>query len=518
MTSDQSSAGPAPEGAGSTPEGSDAAPVATVEEIPAAAKSVMIAGEMLNWSDLHPTDARAAIGGAAPAALLAAALGERTGSVLVAGPHSLELLDLVVERAESVDVLVRSAPDAEEIATAHDVRVFCGSLDHFGPEHGESSYDVVIALDGLQRLVGPDTLVMTWADALAAIKGRLAPAGQLLLAVENSFTIERMIQPDPTTTVPRDEAWPRDVTGDVAPPTGLKAVTAALAEAGLEPNRPYAVYPSLDNAEIALTKIAGPLTVAAIARTVATRLSGPTLTDPYRTTQDALGSGLGPELAPGWYFVLGGTTGTPAVLPAGLVPDGTGTLLEEELFTALRLDDHAALRRTIPAYVEWLRTLDPETAAIASADNVIADGTAYRLFGAGVVVEGNGDALVVGQLARFVRRSLEMGSRQPWTAAADPRAMTARLASTTGLTVTDELWDSVADSKEMIRPLGSAEQLATIARLAQELAEASAQATAFEGQASGLRKSRPYRIGMAVLNPARVVVNRGRRAVRRVVR
>jgi hypothetical protein len=66
----------------------------------------------------------------------------------------------------------------------------------------------------------------------------------------------------------------------------------------------------------------------------------------------------------------------------------------------------------------------------------------------------------------------------------------------------------------MIRPQGSAEQLATIARLSQELADASAQATWFEGQLSGIRRSKPYRVGQAVLNPARVVVKRVRRVVR----
>ena len=80
--------------------------------------------------------------------------------MLVAGPHSLELLELIVDRIASVDVLARSAPDAEEIAEAlsdRPVRVFCGALDRFTPEHGQSSYDVVVALDGLPRLVGPDT-------------------------------------------------------------------------------------------------------------------------------------------------------------------------------------------------------------------------------------------------------------------------------------------------------------------------------------------------------------------------
>ncbi|ADB29610.1 hypothetical protein Kfla_0488 [Kribbella flavida DSM 17836] len=473
----------------------------------------MIAGEMLNWSDLHPSDGRPATSGPVPAELLAAVL-RPTDSVLVAGPHSLELLEQVAKTAASVDVLTRSAPDAEEIAEAFGVRVFCGSLDHFGPEHGKPAYDVVVALDGLPRLVGPDTLVMSWTDALGVLKGRLAPEGRLLLAAENSFGIERLVQPDPTVTVPRDEDWPRDLAGDTAPPSGLKAVKAALDAAELPVTKTYAIYPTLAEASVALTEVEGALPAAVVARAVAGRFSGPTLTDPYRTTQDAVAAGLGSELAAGWYFVVGDAADAPEVLPAGVVPDGPGVLLEEQLFAALRIDDQAALRRTVQAYVTWLRAQPADVAAVAAPDNVIADGTAYRVFGDGVAVNGRGDALVVAQLGRFVRRALEAGARAPWTAGSTPRDVTSRLASTTGLVVTDELWASVAENNEMIRPQGSAEQLATIARLAQELSEASTQATWFEGQLKGIRMSKPYRVGMAVLNPARVVVKRVRRVVR----
>ncbi|GAB2563759.1 hypothetical protein GCM10027269_17560 [Kribbella endophytica] len=474
----------------------------------------MIAGELLNWSDLHPSDGRPAIGGPVAAELLAAAV-RPTDSVLVAGPHSLELLEQIAKTAASVDVLARSAPDAEEIAKALGVRVFCGTLDHFGPEHGEASYDTVVALDGIPRLIGPDTLVMPWADGLAVLKSRLAPGGQLLLGAENSFGIERLVQPDPTVTVPRDEDWPADVRGDAAAPAGFKSVVSALEAAELPVTSTYAVYPNLVGASVGLSAVDGPLAAAVVARAVAAKFSGPTLTDPYRTTQEAIAAGLGVELAPAWLFVVGGAAdAAPAQLPAGVVPEGSGVLVEEELLTALRIDDHAALRRIVPAYVEWLRAQDAATAAVASPDNVIADGTSYRLFGTAPALESTGDALVVAQLGRFVRRSLETGSRQPWAAGSAPRDLTARLASMAGITVTDELWAAVADSNEMIRPQGSTEQLATIARLSQELADASAQATWFEGQLKGIRRSKPYRVGQAVLNPARVVVKRVRRVVR----
>ncbi|MGC4936315.1 hypothetical protein [Kribbella sp. DT2] len=533
-----SSSGEAREGDGPAPAGQ--APVAgDASDGGAPALSVMIAGELLNWSDLHPSDGRPAVGGPVPAELLAAVV-RPTDSVLVAGPHSLELLEQVAKTAASVDVLARSAPDAEEIAAALGVRVFCGTLDHFGPEHGEASYDVVVALDGVPRLIGPDTLVMPWADGLAVLKSRLAPGGRLLLGAENPFGIERLVQADPTSTVPRDADWPSDVRGDAAAPAGFKAVRAALETADLPVTQSYAVYPNLAEASVGLTAVDEPLAAAAAARAVARKFSGPTLTDPYRTTQEAIAAGLGVELAPAWLFVVSapeqsaagaapagaappgavpagaGRVGAeaPAVLPDGAVPAGGGVLLEEQLFTALRVDDIAMLRRTIPAYVDWLRAQSAATAAVAAADNVISDGTSYRLFGAAEAVESTGDALVVAQLGRFVLRSLDAGSRQPWAAGSAPRELTAHLASMAGITVTEELWAAVADSNEMVRPQGSAEQLATIARLSQELADATAQATWFEGQLSALRRSKPYRVGQAVLNPARVVVKRVRRVVR----
>ncbi|WP_433014236.1 hypothetical protein [Kribbella sp. CA-294648] len=455
---------------------------------------LMVGAEMLNWSDLRPTDGPPATGGRATGALLAATL-RPTDKVLVAGPHSLQVLELIASRTASVDVLVRSAPDAEQIARLVTGRVYCGALDRFT---GTDLYDVVVALDGLPRLIGPDTPAMEWTDGLALLKARMAPRGRLLLAAENSFGIERLIQPDVTATVPRNADWPGVVDGALTAPVGLAAIRAALG-ALADTTTVYAVYPDLVSADLALTEPRGPLTAAAIARSVAARYNGPTLMDPYRLVQDAVAAGLGLELAPVWYFVIGDTA--PTVLPVKAIPSGEGVLLEEQLLAALKIDDQAALRSMVPAYVSWLASLDRESAAIASPDNVIADGTAYRLFGSGVVVSGG----AVEHLARFVRRAQEAGSRQPW--AGDTQALTARLSSMAGLEVTGELTVAV----DNLRPQGQAEQLATIARLSQELADANEQATWFESQLDGIRRSRPYRIGHAVLNPARVVVKRLRR-------
>lgn len=447
---------------------------------------------MLNWSDLHPGDARPAAAGPAAAALLAATL-QPEDSVLIAGPHAVEVITAVADQVTSIDLLLRSAPDAEEIAELlGDTKgqVFCGSLDRLA---GDETYDVIVALDGLERLVGPDTAKLTWSEALHRLRDHLSPSGRLLLGASNAFGIERFTQPAITAALPRDEDWARDV-ADTAP-AGLKPLQAAL-----EATCTYAVFPSLIDAQIALTPVDGFAAVVA-AQAVAERNAGPVLMDPYRLLLDAAEAGLGVELAPAWYFVLGAKP--PSVLPEGAVPGGKGVLLEEHLLAALRVDDQATLRRIIPEYVAWLGI-----GGNGSPDNVILDGTSYRLFGAAQELD------VVEHLARFARRVLESGSRQPWPAAADPHTLTARLASMAGITVPAQEFSP----DEVVRPLGSAEQLATVARLADELAHASARAILFEGTVSGIRRSLPYRVGHAVLNPARVIRRRLRRLVRKVRR
>ncbi|MFK4083867.1 SAM-dependent methyltransferase [Kribbella sp. NPDC020789] len=455
-------------------------------------RSNLVGGEMLNWSDLHPADSRPAAGGAAAVTLLAGAL--RPGdSVLVAGPHAAGLYADVVAQAESVDILVRSAPDAEELAetlgTAK-TQVYCGSFDRF---ETEETYDLIVALDGLERLVGPDTESLPWSEALGKLVDRLAPDGRLLLGATNSFSVNRMIQTDITAALPRDEDWGRAV-GDAAP-AGLAPLEAALRAAGLKVKegrgapglgaQVFGVYPSLVTAEV-LVGDDEQLTAAAAARVVAGCNSGPTLMDPYRVVMDAGRAGLLVGLAPGWFVVVGDVE-VAAAAPAG-------ELVEERLLAALRADDQLALRREV---VRWLEN------APAAADNVIVDGTSYRL------LEPAGALTVEAALERFVERALKSGVRLPWPAGGSGEELTARLASMVGVTL------APSSNREVVRPLGSAEQLATVARLADELAHASARAILFEGTVSGIRRSVPYRLGHAMLNPARVVRRRLKRLLRR---
>ena len=186
-------------------------------------------------------------------------------------------------------------------------------------------------------------------------------------------------------------------------------------------------------------------------------------------------------------------------------PTGSGVLLEEYLLAALRVDDQAALRRIIPDYVAWLR----HRAAPGRPDNVILDGTSYRLFGEaqdGDVVDASGPVRAAGA-GKWLTATMARGrrpARLDRAARLDGRNHCARRRFDAGRGASGR-WAAPSSST-------------TVARLADELAHASARAILFEGTVSGIRRSLPYRVGHAVLNPARVIRRRLRRLVRKVRR
>ena len=478
--------------------------VAPIEQPPT--RATLLGAEMLNWSDLEPHGrGRPALGGPAAVALVQEVL---TGSekVLVAGPHALEVYAAIAQRAESVDAVVRSYSDGETVA-GHGVTVYTGGFDRFGLDHGRADYDVIVALDGVPRLAGTDTPRLGWSEALDALRARLAPGGRLLLGAANAFGLPRLLEPP--SQLAADDEWGRDTDGSGAPPAGLDAIRATLGALTIE--TVYAVYPDPTTAEVAQTT-PDPVTVAVrVARHYAGR---ETLHPPYRTAFDAVASGNGIALAPGYWFVLrdGDAVLTPpSTLDAAETP---GELVEEQLLAATRADDHTRLHEVVRGYVDFLRATDPATAARAAADNTLADGTAYRLIDAVEASAGAPDAIAVRHLARFVTRALAAGERWPWPAGGTPRSQTARLASMAGIEVGDELWQAAGVPDEPVRPLGQAAQLATIERLTAELAETRAQVDWFEFQLDKLRKSRSYQVGRAIVSPVRATYGKLRSRLR----
>ena len=155
----------------------------------------LIGGEMPAFTEDRP---------AAGGALLTHLVGRLPAgaSVLVAGPHTGELIDALAARTD-VTCLVRSQPEAIAL-DARGRRVRCGSLARL-PATGQ--YDIVVALDGLDRLCSVEGPQYDWSESLEALTRVLRPGGTLLLAVENDLGVHRLVDPATPTSAQTDSAW-----------------------------------------------------------------------------------------------------------------------------------------------------------------------------------------------------------------------------------------------------------------------------------------------------------------------
>jgi hypothetical protein len=529
-----------------------------------------VGGEIVGWSDLEPdpeTSARPALAGPLADQLLAE-FGGRTGDrVLVAGPHDLELITSTTTGPKPVHVLVRSVPDAERIAAElPSAEVFCGGLDRFGPEFGSPEYDLIVALDGVPRLFGPDSNDLAWPDAVAALRRRLAPGGLLLLGAANGVGLTRLIS---AAGPAGDDGWPRSVDHDVEPPAGLAAIDGTLAGAGLTVAARYAVFGDPAAPRLAarsdLLDQGGPVLQTLVADVLG-RTGDELLTDPTTTARDVVGHGLGTALAPRWWFVLTGG-GEPPALPGVLLaepasgdepalvqrleldPDGggwrrqvlsapaagpwrdpqlladqpvpAGTLLADRLSDACRYDDQPELLRLVTAYVAWLRTTAEPV--FATTDNVVvADGKEFAVLDPSWRYPGETtpEIAALRSIRRFVVRLLSTGVRTPWPAGATPDDLVTRLAAEAGLSHDAVALDQAArldaevtpsSDEGAVVPRGRREAEATIARLSQELADARGQVEWLDQTLSRIRSSRAYRVGRAVTGPASTLKSKLRR-------
>ncbi|HEX6470990.1 MAG TPA: hypothetical protein VF069_17960 [Streptosporangiaceae bacterium] len=331
----------------------------------------LIGGELVACSD----PAAPAAGGQALRELVERAV-PPSAHVLVAGPHRADLVDRLAERQAKVTCLVRSRPDAEELArryadTAAPVTILCGALDKLSRDL-TGSYDAIIAAGGLGRLGTPDGSPLTWAERLARLTDLLAPGGTLVLGVENELGVHRLVAaeaPGPTEPYgPYDSPEPYEPPGGVRG-TGQEPVPAgpgelATALAGLAVDRCYAAYPDpalptvLLPAEL-LDRRQDPHELPALL--ISAALSGdpgpgerdrpPVLADPRRLTASALARGLGAALAPGWIVVArrGLVAGE---LPLALGADAAGAARWSALWELQRDEGQHGL----PGGAGWRRT------------------------------------------------------------------------------------------------------------------------------------------------------------------
>jgi len=426
----------------------------------------LIGGEMPDWNENRPP-----AGGA-----LLRHLADRLpagATVLIAGPHEDALIDALAARG-AVTCLVRSQPAAAAL-DARGVDVLCGSLAKLP---GTDRWDVVVALDGLDRLCSVEGPQFDWAESLRALGRALSPGGTLLLATENELGAHRLVDPSTGTARQTDDAWRPLGEFDRTRPGTPARLAAALDAEGLTTGWLGAAWPlpgapTLIATPDALT--AGPVealaALAARAEAVAYAESS-VLLDPRRLAATAVRGGLGAELAPAWLVVAHAAPGPsatldlPPVLLGGAAkstdattaeggaasedgaasegkavseggaaseggavsevapgPDGewplpAGRLLEELLLGACLRYDRPALRRLLTG---WTAAL-PQT----PADNVIVRDDSFAVLGPGAGEQPD-------VLRRFARTLLTGGYAHPWPATTDLQTLTAILHGVAGL-------------------------------------------------------------------------------------
>ncbi|BEL12612.1 hypothetical protein Q0Z83_108030 [Actinoplanes sichuanensis] len=269
----------------------------------------VVRGEIQPWTDDQPT------GGPALVGLLADLLPPKAGRVLVAGPHDAAVLELVAGRSGDVTVLLRSVSDAEALRGGRHT-VVAGALDGLADQRPEP-YHVVIAADGLDRLLGPDSPALDWPERAALLRGLAAPGALVVIGVENGFSITALLDQRPLKDRYGDDEW-RPLRDDPRRPSSAAQLEAALGTS----TRRYAWFGHtlLDSGALARTAWGLPGVGIALAGLAAEAERTPVLAPVTDAAEAAARAGMLDAVAPRWLVVLGeGGPAHTAYTPSGAV-------------------------------------------------------------------------------------------------------------------------------------------------------------------------------------------------------
>ena len=415
----------------------------------------IVGGDMLDWSDQEA--GRPVAGGIVLEQLLRQAVPDAEHA-LVVGPHDWALVDCVVSRARTTTLVLRSHPDAVAARERYldaEVRIVCGDI---ASVYSTTPADLVVALDGLERLVSVERERPDWAGIHARLDGLLSPGASMLLMVENPVSIGELGAVPVAESTDDDSAWWTLDTFDRSRPHGARAIEERLPgsvvfSAHPDPRRPTLLAPCAAGPDVVVPE---PLVVAHNARSdsrIDTRLA----------MAKALAAHGAEDLASGWLVVRSPRMSTG---DAGLVADGFGqvveevrrngasferrvvhgptvhtlgdwvytasspaalapvdSLLETELLRACARRDLAAVRRLSSTFVDHLRGLDEEglaTWAAGSFDNVVlTHGDRFEMIDASWRMSrpAQAEELAVELLDDFAGRLTALGWRHPWPVA-----------------------------------------------------------------------------------------------------
>ena len=407
----------------------------------------VVRGEMQPWTDQT-----------APQPALAALLTDVVPAnrrTLIVGPHSPVLIESVLEHSADVTIVVRSVSDGQQLAEDFGpcLQVVAGALDGLT---GSEPFEVVVAADGLDRVLGYDSGDLSWTERLNALAALAAPDAVVVLGLENEFSLVnlldsrpaderhgddewRPLHDDPTRPVSVDQLtaalpWTAQVYADFGSRTFVAAEVAAAARPGELPTRLAAE--ALEAVEVPLlSPTADGVDSAARAGLLSAiptgwlTISGPQAThDLYAETGPAVLAA--DQVDGGWRTSLtGGAASTPTsaatasaapdsvtplVFDAGVVPAEVpgGVTVESVLFRLAAAEDVPAFRKLAWRLGEWAA----DGAAVLRWDDVVVDGDSFA-YGVSpwVTAEPTDMAdLLAAAWCRFHERLIGQHRRHPW--------------------------------------------------------------------------------------------------------
>jgi hypothetical protein len=166
-----------------------------------------------------------------------------SSTVLVIGPHGLDIVEFVAAKCAQITVLVRSVSDAAmltEQMTGGNVHVIAGALDGLGA--GAGTFDAVVAADGLDRVLGTDSAELSWRQRLSKSATPVKPDGVLVVGLENEFSLMGLFDSRPTKDRHGDDEW-RPLRDDPDRPVSATQLRDELARIGFESPQAYAAFP-----------------------------------------------------------------------------------------------------------------------------------------------------------------------------------------------------------------------------------------------------------------------------------
>src|SRR6478752_2116341 len=273
---------------------------------------------MLMWSDLATLETPLAAREVVRTAISA----HRPRRVLLAGPRAGLLVDAVPTDVR-VDVLVRALPDARLLgdrAGLHESSdIYCGGLDVFAPGH---TYDLIVALGGPGRLLGPDSQGLTEAETVARLAALLEEGGRLVIDLANEMGFTDLVSALPDETLESDAGWYVGAAGFSPRHVFARERSSILAAQGLDVEATFAALPSVDHHSLLVRddavrheRVRDRVGVRAGQAMDEHFSTTPMLREPRTMLQRIVDAGMLDELAPAWVVLAtkgASTTEVPA--------------------------------------------------------------------------------------------------------------------------------------------------------------------------------------------------------------